>query len=173
MPLYVQCSFTHAHTHKQSHVHTCSYCLSLCSVVHYYMHVIIPFCSTLIHTCSHPINPSLRTIIFRSTSPSSEVNDDDVVHCVCGDETDEGFMIQVSTAYNSAAQSLYSFVSLPIFSVSNAYVGNMEIVSACLRTLCQRNTSAVSVLTLQVRINLHVHIFYLVSFTIIYRIKAK
>jgi hypothetical protein len=31
--------------------------------------------------------------LSRSTSPCSEANDD-VVHCVCGDNTDEGFMIQ-------------------------------------------------------------------------------
>ena len=34
---------------------------------------------------------------YSSTSPSSEANDD-VVHCVCGDDTDEGFMIQVMLA---------------------------------------------------------------------------
>ena len=31
----------------------------------------------------------------RSPSMGSEGNEDDVVHCVCGSEVDEGFMIQV------------------------------------------------------------------------------
>ena len=31
----------------------------------------------------------------KSLSMESEGNEDDVVHCVCGSEVDEGFMIQV------------------------------------------------------------------------------
>ena len=33
----------------------------------------------------------------KSLSMESEGNEDDVVHCVCGSEVDEGFMIQVGS----------------------------------------------------------------------------
>lgn len=35
----------------------------------------------------------------RSPSVGSDGNEDDVVHCVCGSEVDEGFMIQVHVGF--------------------------------------------------------------------------
>ena len=45
--------------------------------------------------------------VCRSLSPSGEANDD-VVHCVCGDETDEGFMIQV----HNYMYTVYTMISM-------------------------------------------------------------
>ena len=59
----------------------------------------------------------------RSTSPGSEANDD-VVHCVCSDNTDEGFMIQVPHGgydYVTNTELFALALSLPLLYIFYGY----------------------------------------------------
>ena len=73
----------------------------------------LPLLLSLSPSLSLPLSP-------RSASPSSDVNDD-VVHCLCGDDTDEGFMIQVNTHIYIL---LASFFLPPHLSLKHVYMAD-------------------------------------------------